>query len=195
MIGRLECQRPTGRVSRSIPTSSKLDEPDPTQHRRRHACGTGGAGLGRRVRHRSASQGDAGQGARRGESQQGKRPSAKFAQGEGGFKKRDLYPFCGDLDGGCSGQPSLGGKSVEDCEGREGCEGRENREGREDLEDEAGKALVEEMYKVAQEGLVASMSCIRQRRAGGAAQAAAARASSSDLRPGSSRSCCARWSR
>lgn len=64
----------------------------------------------------------------------------KFAKGEGGFKDRDLYPFCGGPDGNFTAHPTLVGKSLKD------------------LKDKAGKALGEEMYKVAQEGSVASVS-------------------------------------
>jgi signal transduction histidine kinase len=59
---------------------------------------------------------------------------AKFAKGEGGFKDRDLYPFCGGPDGNFTAHPTLTGKSLKD------------------LKDKGGKALGEEMYKVAQEG-------------------------------------------
>jgi signal transduction histidine kinase len=65
---------------------------------------------------------------------------AKFAKGEGGFKDRDLYPFCGGPDGNFTAHPSLVGKSLKE------------------LKDKAGKSLGEEMYKVAQEGSVASVS-------------------------------------
>jgi signal transduction histidine kinase len=65
---------------------------------------------------------------------------AKFQKGEGGFKDRDLYPFCGGPDGNFTAHPTLTGKSLKD------------------LKDKAGKALGEEMYKVAQEGKVAEVS-------------------------------------
>jgi signal transduction histidine kinase len=64
---------------------------------------------------------------------------AKFTKGEGGFKDRDLYPFCGGPDGNFTAHPTLVGKSLKD------------------LKDKAGKALGEEMYKVAKEGQVASV--------------------------------------
>ena len=57
-----------------------------------------------------------------------------FTKGEGGFKDRDLYPFCGGPDGNFTAHPKLVGKSLKD------------------LKDKAGKALGEEMYKVAKEG-------------------------------------------
>jgi signal transduction histidine kinase len=59
---------------------------------------------------------------------------AKFTKGEGGFKDRDLYPFCGGPDGNFTAHPTLVGKSLKD------------------LKDKAGKALGEEMYKEAHEG-------------------------------------------
>ena len=65
---------------------------------------------------------------------------AKFTKGEGGFKDRDLYPFCGGPDGNFTAHPSLVGKSLKD------------------LKDKAGKALGEEMYKVAAEGKVAEVA-------------------------------------
>jgi signal transduction histidine kinase len=70
-------------------------------------------------------------------------PSAalvKFKKGEGGFKDRDLYPFCGGPDGNFTAHPTLTGKSMKD------------------LKDKAGKPLGEEMYKVAQEGKIAEVS-------------------------------------
>jgi signal transduction histidine kinase len=65
---------------------------------------------------------------------------AQFTKGEGGFKDRDLYPFCGGPDGNFTAHPSLVGKSLKD------------------LKDKAGKALGAEMYQVAQEGKVAEVS-------------------------------------
>lgn len=65
---------------------------------------------------------------------------AKFAKGEGGFKDRDLYPFCGGPDGNFTAHPSLTGKSLKG------------------LKDKAGKALGEEMYKVAAEGKIAEVA-------------------------------------
>lgn len=64
----------------------------------------------------------------------------KFTKGDGGFKDRDLYPFCGGPDGSFTAHPSLVGKSLKD------------------LKDKAGKALGEEIYKAAREGSVASVS-------------------------------------
>jgi signal transduction histidine kinase len=65
---------------------------------------------------------------------------AQFAKGEGGFKDRDLYPFCGGPDGNFTAHPSLSGKSLKD------------------LKDKTGKALGEEIYKAAQEGKVAEVA-------------------------------------
>lgn len=65
---------------------------------------------------------------------------AKFAKGEGGFKDRDLYPFCGGPDGNFTAHPTLTGKSMKE------------------LKDKAGKPLGEEMYKTASEGKVSEVS-------------------------------------
>ena len=64
---------------------------------------------------------------------------AMFTKGEGGFKDRDLYPFCGGPDGNFTAHPKLVGKSLKD------------------LKDKAGKALGEEMYKVAKEGKISEV--------------------------------------
>jgi signal transduction histidine kinase len=61
---------------------------------------------------------------------------AQFAKGEGGFKDRDLYPFCGGPDGNFTAHPTLAGKSLKD------------------LKDKTGKALGEEIYATAKEGEV-----------------------------------------
>jgi signal transduction histidine kinase len=65
---------------------------------------------------------------------------AMFQKGEGGFKDRDLYPFCGGPDGNFSAHPTLTGKSMKD------------------LKDKTGKPLGEEMYKVAQDGKISEVS-------------------------------------
>jgi signal transduction histidine kinase len=65
---------------------------------------------------------------------------AKFNKGEGGFKDRDLYPFCGGPDGNFTAHPTLAGKSLKE------------------LKDKAGKPLGEEIYKVAQEGKVSEVN-------------------------------------
>jgi len=59
---------------------------------------------------------------------------AKFQKGEGGFKDRDLYPYCGGPDGNFTAHPSLTGKSLKE------------------LKDKEGKPIGEEMYKNAAEG-------------------------------------------
>uniref|UniRef100_A0A831U2L2 Chemotaxis protein n=1 Tax=Geobacter metallireducens TaxID=28232 RepID=A0A831U2L2_GEOME len=64
----------------------------------------------------------------------------KFTKGEGGFKDRDLYPFCGGPDGNFTAHPKLVGKSLKE------------------LKDKAGKALGEEMYAVAKEGTISEVS-------------------------------------
>ena len=64
----------------------------------------------------------------------------QFAKGEGGFKDRDLYPFCGGPDGNFTAHPSLTGKSLKD------------------LKDKSGKPIGEEMYKTAQEGKISEMT-------------------------------------
>jgi len=64
---------------------------------------------------------------------------AKFSKGEGGFKDRDLYPFCGGPDGNFTAHPTLAGKSLKG------------------LKDKAGMALGEEIYKVAQEGKISEV--------------------------------------
>jgi len=65
---------------------------------------------------------------------------AQFTKGEGGFKDRDLYPFCGGPDGMFTAHPKLVGKSLKE------------------LKDKAGKALGAEMYEVAKEGKVAEVT-------------------------------------
>lgn len=57
-----------------------------------------------------------------------------FTKGEGGFKEKDLYVFCGGPDGNFTAHPKLVGKSLKD------------------LKDKSGKALGEEIYKGAKEG-------------------------------------------
>jgi signal transduction histidine kinase len=65
---------------------------------------------------------------------------AQFTKGEGGFKDRDLYPFCGGPDGMFTAHPSLVGKSLKD------------------LKDKTGKALGEEIYAKAKEGQIAEVA-------------------------------------
>jgi signal transduction histidine kinase len=63
-----------------------------------------------------------------------------FTKGEGGFKDRDLYPYCGGPDGMFTAHPTLVGKSLKD------------------LADKAGKPLGVEVYKAAEEGKIAEVS-------------------------------------
>ncbi len=63
-----------------------------------------------------------------------------FNKGEGGFKDRDLYPFCGGPDGNFTAHPTLVGKSLKE------------------LKDKAGKALGEEIYRVATEGQISEVT-------------------------------------
>lgn len=65
---------------------------------------------------------------------------AMFSKGEGGFKDRDLYPFCGGPDGNFSAHPSLTGKSLME------------------LKDKTGAPLGEDIYKTAAEGEVGEVS-------------------------------------
>lgn len=64
----------------------------------------------------------------------------QFVKGEGGFKDRDLYPFCGGPDGNFTAHPTLVGKSLKG------------------LKDKAGKALGEEIYATAKEGAIGEVS-------------------------------------
>ena len=68
---------------------------------------------------------------------------AMFTKGEGGFKDRDLYPFCGGPDGIFTAHPNpaLAGKSLKDLKDKA----------------KAPKALGEEMYKVAKEGKISEV--------------------------------------
>ncbi len=63
-----------------------------------------------------------------------------FTKGEGGFKDRDLYPFCGGPDGNFTAHPKLVGKSLKE------------------LKDKAGKGLGAEMYDVAKEGKISEVA-------------------------------------
>jgi Single Cache domain 2 len=66
-----------------------------------------------------------------------------FQKGEGGFKDRDLYPFCANAgDGAMTAHPTLMGKKIQD------------------IVDKNGKKLGEEMQKVATEGKLAEVSYI-----------------------------------
>jgi signal transduction histidine kinase len=61
---------------------------------------------------------------------------AKFNKGEAGYKDRDLYPFCADLDGMTTAHPTHKGKNMKE------------------LKDKSGKAFGQEIIKVAEEGKV-----------------------------------------
>ena len=63
-----------------------------------------------------------------------------FVKGEGGFKDRDLYVFCGGPDGNFTAHPRLTGKSLKN------------------LKDKAGKPLGQEIYQVAREGKISEVS-------------------------------------
>jgi len=63
-----------------------------------------------------------------------------FAKGEGGFKDRDLYVFCGGPDGNFTAHPKLTGKSLKN------------------LKDKAGKPLGQEIYQTAQAGKISQVS-------------------------------------
>ncbi|MBL8399065.1 MAG: cache domain-containing protein [Candidatus Accumulibacter sp.] len=63
-----------------------------------------------------------------------------FTKGEGGFKDRDLYPYCGGPDGNFTAHPTLVGKSLKD------------------LKDKSGRALGEEVYAAAKPGTVSEVS-------------------------------------
>jgi signal transduction histidine kinase len=64
----------------------------------------------------------------------------QFAKGEGGFKDRDLYPYCGGADGMVTAHPTLLGKSLKDLKGK------------------GGEPIGEEMYKNAQEGKISEVT-------------------------------------
>ncbi len=63
----------------------------------------------------------------------------QFTKGEGGFKDRDLYPYCGGADGNFTAHPKLVGKSLKD------------------LKDKTGAAFGAEMYTKAAEGAIAEV--------------------------------------
>ena len=63
-----------------------------------------------------------------------------FNKGEGGFKDRDLYPYCGGPDGNFTAHPTLVGKSLKD------------------LKDKSGKPIGEEIYAKAKSGIISEMS-------------------------------------
>jgi hypothetical protein len=62
-----------------------------------------------------------------------------FSNGEGGFKEKDLYPYCGGPDGNFTAHPKLVGKSLKA------------------LKDKSGNAFGEEIYTVATEGTISEV--------------------------------------
>jgi hypothetical protein len=68
---------------------------------------------------------------------------AMFQKGEGGFKDRDLYPFCANAgDGAFTAHPALMGKKIQD------------------IVDKNGKKLGEEIQKSAAEGKISEVSYV-----------------------------------
>jgi signal transduction histidine kinase len=65
---------------------------------------------------------------------------AKFNKGEGGFRGRDLYPFCAGPGGINTAHPTQLGKNIKDAKDRN------------------GKAFGEEMCRVAEEGKIKEVS-------------------------------------
>ena len=63
-----------------------------------------------------------------------------FTKGEGGFKDRDLYPYCGGPDGKFTAHPTLVGQSLKD------------------LKDKAGNPLGAEIYAKAKDGVISEIS-------------------------------------
>jgi hypothetical protein len=65
-----------------------------------------------------------------------------FAKGEGGFREKDLYPYCGGPDGNFTAHPTLVGKSLKD------------------LTDKGNppKPLGKEVYAAAQPGKISEVS-------------------------------------
>ena len=65
---------------------------------------------------------------------------AQMTKGEGGFRDRDLYPFCGDSEGNFTAHPVLNGRSLKG------------------LMDKSGKQLGEDIYATAKEGEISEVS-------------------------------------
>lgn len=63
-----------------------------------------------------------------------------FSKGKGGFKDRDLYPYCGGPDGNFTAHPKLLGKSLKE------------------LKDKTGVAFGEEIYTKAREDAIDEIS-------------------------------------
>jgi signal transduction histidine kinase len=73
---------------------------------------------------------------------------AKFNNAEGGFRDRDLYPFCAGPDGRLTAHPTEVGENLKK------------------LKDQNGKAFGEEMFKVAKEGKIKEVTYVWPRSAG-----------------------------
>ncbi|CAK0743283.1 Chemotaxis protein [Gammaproteobacteria bacterium] len=63
----------------------------------------------------------------------------QFTKGEGGFKDRDLYPYCGGADGNFTAHPKLVGKSLKE------------------LKDKTGHSFGAEIYAQAKEGAISEI--------------------------------------
>lgn len=63
----------------------------------------------------------------------------QFSKGENGFKDRDLYPYCGGMDGNFTAHPSLVGKSLKA------------------LKDKDGNAFGEQIYSTATAGEISEV--------------------------------------
>lgn len=72
-----------------------------------------------------------------------------FTSGEGGFKEKDLYPFCAGPDGNFTAHPKLVGKSLAG------------------LEDKSGKNFGKEIMSQAQEGKISEVTYMWPRPDGG----------------------------
>lgn len=73
----------------------------------------------------------------------------EFTKGEGGFKDRDLYPFCAGPDGNFTAHPKLVGQSLQN------------------LTDKAGKPFGADIMKTAQEGKISEVSYMWPKPSGG----------------------------
>jgi signal transduction histidine kinase len=72
-----------------------------------------------------------------------------FTKGEGGFKDRDLYPYCCGPDGMFTAHPKLVGQSLKD------------------LKDKAGKPIGQEIYADAKPGQISEISYMWPKPEGG----------------------------
>lgn len=75
----------------------------------------------------------------------------QFNKGEGGFKDRDLYPFCGTTDGAFAAHPNPQVRAMK----------------LKDLKDKNNFALGEEMYKVAKDSSFAEVAYMWPKPSGG----------------------------